>query len=320
VQVVWSETERPIKQIAYTLDVSRRGARLAGVKGLSGPGRLITVKRHASEARFRVVWIGRPRTPQEGQIGIECVDCEKVIWDVDFAKMREDFQPTGTVNSIRLWKSASQKDAKTDDYSCPGTAHVWSEEVGSQRLEARLIGMGLDGCQLEGPARLPLNMPVLVHLQIGEIQLTVKGAWRERGIAGAWIEFTHTRCRPHIGAYAVHHVVVFLRALPIDTELTTLTSGTALLRTVRHNPRREQDLPPFSVLILLLPFGRNHGLHDIPKRAKAHLEPVFLQRVLDFISLVKRKHPISDGQENDPRGIQYLNSRSGDHFLPFGAF
>jgi hypothetical protein len=194
VRVAWAESEQAIKQIAYTLDVSQRGARLAGVKGLKGPGQLIVVKRNTNEAQFRVVWIGRQRTLEEGQIGIECVECDKVIWDVDFAETREDFQPVGTASSrpTRSWMPASQTEATHRDYSCPGSAKVWADEMGS-RTKAWLTRMGLSGCRLESAARLPLNSPLLVHLKIGETQLTVKGTRRERDIAGTWIDFTHIR-------------------------------------------------------------------------------------------------------------------------------
>jgi hypothetical protein len=194
VQVVMTRSEHAMKQIAYTLDVSRRGARLAGVKGVESTGQFITVKRNANEGRFRVVWIGRPRSPQEGQIGIECLDCEKVIWDVDFAKAREDFQPIGMAGPSRLWQSARQREGKSEDYSCSGTAYVWAEEIGVQRLEAQLTRLGLDGCQIESSVPLPLNTVLLLHLHIGEIQLTVKGIRHEKDVAsGAWIELTHIR-------------------------------------------------------------------------------------------------------------------------------
>ena len=194
VRVAWAESEQAIKQIAYTLDVSPRGARLGGVKGLKGPGQLIVVRRNMDEAQFRVIWIGRPRTPEEGQVGIECVESDKVIWDVDFAQAQEDFQPMGTASSgsARLWKSDSQTEEKPSDYICPGCAKVWADEVGT-RTEAWLTRMGLSGCELESATRLPLNSPLVLHLHIGETQLTVKGTRREKDIAGAWIEFTHIR-------------------------------------------------------------------------------------------------------------------------------
>ena len=189
-RVNWAESEQAINQIAYTLDVSRNGARLAGVTGLKGPGQLIVVRRKMDEARFRVVWIGQPRSPQEGQVGIECVEPDKTIWDVDFAKAQEDFEPMGTVSS----RSA----AKPVDYRCSGTVKVWAEEFGSQGIEAKLTAIGLSRCQIECATPLLRNRQLLFQVRIGETQLTVKGIIREEDVAsGAWVEFTHIRRGDH---------------------------------------------------------------------------------------------------------------------------
>ena len=192
-RVAWEESEQEIKQIAYTLDVSAKGARLAGVKGLKGPGQLIVVRRKTDEAQFRVIWIGRLHTQQEGQIGIECVEAGKIIWDVDFSQAQEDFQPLGTasLSTIRSWKPAAQTE-EDHQYNCPGSAIVWADETGAQRIEADLIRMSLSGCEIEA-TQLPLNTSVLLQLNIGETELTVKGTRREKDIAGHWIEFTHIR-------------------------------------------------------------------------------------------------------------------------------
>ena len=192
--MAWAESEQEIKQIAYTLDVSPKGARLAGVKGLKCPGQLIVVRRKTDEAQFRVIWIGRLHTQQEGQIGIECVEAGKIIWDVDFSQAQEDFQPLGTASSstVRSWKPAAQTEEDHQYYSCPGSAIVWADEIGAQRIEADLIRMSLSGCEIEA-AQLPLNSPLLLQLNIGETELTVKGARRAKDIAGHWIEFTHIR-------------------------------------------------------------------------------------------------------------------------------
>jgi len=196
VRVAWSECEQPVKQLAYTLDVSPKGARLAGVKGLKSPGQLIVVRRNTDEARFRVIWIGQLNTAQEGQIGIECVENDKIIWDVDFSQAEEDFQPLETSSSkVRSWKPAVQKQEDHRDYSCPGSAIVWADENGSERTAVGLTRIGFSGCEIESDARLPLNRPLLLHLKIGETQLTVKGNRRERDIAGGGtaIGFTHIR-------------------------------------------------------------------------------------------------------------------------------
>ena len=197
VRVAWREREEDIKQTAYTLDVSPKGARLGGVKGLKGPGQLIVVRRNTDEAQFRVIWIGQLRTPQEGQIGIECVESDKIIWDIDFSQAQEDFQPLGPTSSssVRSWKPATQTEEDHRVYGCSGSAVVWADEIGSQRVEAGLIRMGLSGCEIVSAAPLPLNSPILLHLKIGETELTVKGTRREKDIAGSGtsIEFTHIR-------------------------------------------------------------------------------------------------------------------------------
>jgi hypothetical protein len=192
VQVTWAQSGQATRQNAYTLDVSRSGARLAGVKGLTDPGQLIAVRRKTSEARFRVVWIGQAHTPLEGQIGVECVDPDKVIWDVDFAKVHEDFEVLETTKSTATWGPKSS--SGLTDYPCQGTAKVWREGLDSGCLEARLTSVGLSGCRLDGDG-LPFDHPLLLQLLIGEAQITVKGSRCRNDQAR--IEFTHIRRGDH---------------------------------------------------------------------------------------------------------------------------
>jgi hypothetical protein len=121
------------------------------------------------------------------------VEADKIIWDVDFSQAQEDFQPLETSSSaVRSWKPHTEEDHR--NYSCPGSARVWADEIGAQRLEVGLTRMGFSGCEIETATQLPLNIPLLLHLKIGEAQLTVKGTRREKDIASCtWIDFTHIR-------------------------------------------------------------------------------------------------------------------------------
>src|SRR5260370_1263630 len=67
----------PFIQSAYTVDVSKSGARLDGVGYLTGPGDTIEVRRFFRKARFRVIWIGDMGTSEANQIGILCLEEEK---------------------------------------------------------------------------------------------------------------------------------------------------------------------------------------------------------------------------------------------------
>jgi hypothetical protein len=196
VQVTWAEGGRSTRQHAYTLDVSRKGARLAGVTGLRDAGQLIAVRRKTSEARFRVVWIGQPRTPQEGQIGVECIDPDKTIWDVDFANVHEDFEVLDIVKAASALapKASPATGRKSTEYPCPGTAKVWTDGVDFEECaEAPLSTIDLSGCRLGGDG-LPFDRPLLLQLTIGDAQLTVKGSRCRSDLPRTVrIEFTHIR-------------------------------------------------------------------------------------------------------------------------------
>ena len=70
----------PFLQTAYSLDISRSGARLNGVGFLTVPGRLIEVRRGREKAQFRVAWVGQRGTDSADQVGLYCIEPEKNIW------------------------------------------------------------------------------------------------------------------------------------------------------------------------------------------------------------------------------------------------
>src|SRR5437868_772994 len=73
---------RPIHQSATTIDISKHGARVAGVRCWDYPGETVGVRHGSEKARYRVVWVGLPGTPVEGQVGLICMEPGKYIWDV----------------------------------------------------------------------------------------------------------------------------------------------------------------------------------------------------------------------------------------------
>ena len=72
----------PYSQTAYSVDVSRSGARLEGVGFLTAPGMTIEIKRGWKKARFRVVWVGEAGTNRAGQVGVLCLEPDKNIWGI----------------------------------------------------------------------------------------------------------------------------------------------------------------------------------------------------------------------------------------------
>ncbi|HKV79313.1 MAG TPA: SpoIIE family protein phosphatase [Candidatus Sulfotelmatobacter sp.] len=74
----------------HTVDISSRGARLANSGHCVRLGEFLDVRYGAREGIFRVVWIGPPNTPTEGNVGLECLSPETNIWDLDLSARTDD--------------------------------------------------------------------------------------------------------------------------------------------------------------------------------------------------------------------------------------
>jgi hypothetical protein len=48
-----------------------------------GEGDILWIARHTRRAKFRVVWVGTLGSERDGQIGVECLEPDKFIWDDD---------------------------------------------------------------------------------------------------------------------------------------------------------------------------------------------------------------------------------------------
>jgi hypothetical protein len=72
-------------QSAQAVDVSRHGARLDGIGYVTRPGETIEVKRRWQSARYRVLWVGHPGTPEAGQAGVYALQPGKNPWGIDLS-------------------------------------------------------------------------------------------------------------------------------------------------------------------------------------------------------------------------------------------
>ena len=74
-----------------TLDVSPTGARLHSAGHRFRPGDVILLQRRVQRAHARVVWVGE----QSHQVGIECLEVDKVFWQEQPKSTRSrDFTPS----------------------------------------------------------------------------------------------------------------------------------------------------------------------------------------------------------------------------------
>jgi hypothetical protein len=58
-------------QTTHLIDVSHRGARVGGVAFHLKAGEVVNLVSDGCDARFLIIWVGEPGTPQERQIGLQ---------------------------------------------------------------------------------------------------------------------------------------------------------------------------------------------------------------------------------------------------------
>ena len=74
---------KPFIEAARTEDVSRTGALLKDVPARVAVGDVIALRSGEEKCRFRVVWEGQEGTPEEGHLGLQNLEPEKHIWDME---------------------------------------------------------------------------------------------------------------------------------------------------------------------------------------------------------------------------------------------
>lgn len=73
-----TEDGETVQCLAHTLNISRRGARIAGVTVKVQLGKIIRIMRGRTTANFKVMWIG-----DNQQIGVEALEAVGNFWGVD---------------------------------------------------------------------------------------------------------------------------------------------------------------------------------------------------------------------------------------------
>jgi hypothetical protein len=75
---------------ATTVDVSSWGALFTGLGEPVNPGEILEILYSGRQAPFRVIWAGQPGTATAGRVGVECLNPDLNIWDLQDSQPFED--------------------------------------------------------------------------------------------------------------------------------------------------------------------------------------------------------------------------------------
>src|SRR5437870_13772730 len=77
----WDNEHQPQLEMACTYDISQHGARIVGLRSAQKPGEIVAVERGRNKTFCRIVWIGQNNSERHGQIGLQCVETDKSMWE-----------------------------------------------------------------------------------------------------------------------------------------------------------------------------------------------------------------------------------------------
>ncbi len=81
----------PIDEEVVTVNVSRNGALLRGIRAKLQPGGNVSLARSNKQEQFLIAWVGEKNTPKAGQIGVSAIQSASSFWsDVLEAQSQDD--------------------------------------------------------------------------------------------------------------------------------------------------------------------------------------------------------------------------------------
>ncbi len=169
---------------ARTVDISRTGARLEGVRNVKGPGDIIEVRHGKEKTPFQIVWVGQAGTPEAGQIGIRSLEPAKSIWGAELpAAAPDDYQAaqpeensareTGAPMGVTQSGSGPER-RRYARYACRGQARMLPE-ASDVWLMGVLVDISLGGCYAEMMSPLPSHSQIQLELRLDEVLVRTKG-------------------------------------------------------------------------------------------------------------------------------------------------
>jgi len=187
---------------AQTIDISQAGARLEGVWQVRRPGVTIEVRHGNEKAPFEVLWVGKPGTPDAGQIGIRCLEPGKSIWGIavpapgpDPHRPAEPAQSPGGADSIASVAPTDFREErrKHPRYPCTGQVRMLLEGSDLELL-AVLREISLGGCYVETMSPMPPETNIEMTLMLNDLEVqtrgTVKVSCQGMGMGVAFAEMT----------------------------------------------------------------------------------------------------------------------------------
>lgn len=193
----WDSEHKPCLEMACTYDISSRGARVTGLRCVKGEGEIIAVERGRNKAFCRVVWVGEPNSELRGQVGIQCVESERVMWEAELREMEEVYEPVQRdtrLSRANFLASSGSNRRKYQRFDIEGLAELLKHGGNTGHTEGGLRNLSELGCLVTTKQALLPGTDLKLVLNVANYELSVKGQVRHTALdLGLGIEFREIR-------------------------------------------------------------------------------------------------------------------------------
>jgi PilZ domain-containing protein len=194
----WDNDKKPGLEMSCTYDISEKGARIGNLSCVKEAGEIIAIERGRAKAFCRVVWIGESNSELRGQIGIQCVETDRTLWDAELREMEESYDPM--ISDVQLLQrmnlricGATSNRRRYERFDVSGLAELM--RTGPKSVHAKTVLKNLSelGCLVTKHLALP-GADLKLLLNVGSYDLSLKGQVRHVDPqAGMGIEFREIR-------------------------------------------------------------------------------------------------------------------------------
>jgi hypothetical protein len=137
---------RPYALLVHTLDFSRRGARLGGIRQRLRVGETVTLEYKHRRAQVAIRWVGVPGTRTEQQVGIELLEPRNFLWleipnqeyqdDVELSRRRANIKGPVTQAATEGPPKDTDSTAAASSSTTPDEDDVSNAVSGTPAVEA----------------------------------------------------------------------------------------------------------------------------------------------------------------------------------------
>jgi PilZ domain len=190
----WDKEKKPGLEMACTYDISPRGARITSLRCIRETGEIVAVERGRHKAFCRVVWIGEPNSELKGQIGLQCIESERPMFENEIRDLEEVYDPILLDNTVRRISSGDKGNRRRQErFPIGGIAELLKgDRKGAQK--ATLRDLSEMGCLVTTKQMLLPGTDLKLVLNVANYALSLKGQVKHSALdLGIGIEFSEIR-------------------------------------------------------------------------------------------------------------------------------